>query len=215
MKLAPFIINSNELTLIYGDFTICFNLKTRRAPSPNYMSLQNDVNAKMRSILIDWLVEVHLKFKLNPETLFLTVNLVDRFLDQVQVRRSRLQLVGVTAMLLACKFEEIYAPEVNDFVYITDRAYSRQEVLDMENQMLATLDFNISVPTKFQFLNRYLKGACIDKEGYDHAFFFAERMLQEYGMLKYTPSIISASCVYLAMRHKGVDWVSALFFLCF
>lgn len=78
----------------------------------NYMDSQADINEKMRAILIDWLVEVHLKFKLVPETLYLTVNLIDRYLERVEVMRDKLQLVGVTAMLIASKYEEIYAPEV-------------------------------------------------------------------------------------------------------
>jgi hypothetical protein len=92
-------------------------------------SQQTDINEKMRAILVDWLIEVHYKFKLMPETLFLTVNLIDRFLERVDVVRTKLQLVGVTAMLIACKYEEIYAPEVRDFVYITDKAYTREEIL--------------------------------------------------------------------------------------
>jgi hypothetical protein len=86
----------------------------------------------MRAILIDWLIEVHLKFKLLPETLFLTVNLIDRFLEKAVIQRTKLQLVGVTSMLIASKYEEIYAPEVRDFVYITDKAYSKEEILKME-----------------------------------------------------------------------------------
>ena len=88
------------------------------------MLIQTDINDKMRAILIDWLVEVHLKFKLMPETLFLTHNLIDRFLAKKVVTRKNLQLVGVTAMLLASKYEEIWAPEVRDFVYISDKAYT-------------------------------------------------------------------------------------------
>ena len=88
--------------------------------SPSYMSKHADINAKMRAILIDWLVDVHLKFKLLPETLYLTVNLIDRFLEKERtIMRDKLQLVGVTAMFLACKYEEIFAPECIDFVYIT------------------------------------------------------------------------------------------------
>ena len=107
------------------------------------MERQEDINEKMRAILIDWLVEVHLKFKLVPESLYLTVNLIDRFLEKEQVNRQRLQLVGVTAMLIACKYEEIYPPIVKDFVYITDNAYTKEEILEMERKMLQTLDFNI------------------------------------------------------------------------
>ena len=72
---------------------------------------QNDINEKMRGILVDWLVDVHIKFKLRPETLFLTINLIDRYLEKVTVPRQKLQLVGVSSMLIACKYEEIYAPE--------------------------------------------------------------------------------------------------------
>lgn len=77
-----------------------------------YMALQPEINAKMRSILVDWLIEVHHKFELMPETLYLTINLVDRFLSVKVVPRRELQLVGISSMLLASKYEEIWAPEV-------------------------------------------------------------------------------------------------------
>ena len=86
---------------------------------------QNDINEKMRAILIDWLVDVHSKFKLVNETMFLTVNLIDRFLGKVQVTRQKLQLVGVTCMFIATKYEEIYPPDLRDFVYVTDKAYTK------------------------------------------------------------------------------------------
>ncbi len=97
-------------------------------PQPFYMTRQVDINEKMRAILVDWIIEVHLKFKLLPETLFLTISLIDRYLERVQIKRNNLQLVGVTAMLIASKYEEIYAPEVRDFVYITDNAYTKEEI---------------------------------------------------------------------------------------
>lgn len=83
----------------------------------------------MRAILVDWLIEVHYKFKLLPETLFLTTNLIDRYLERQPIHRTKLQLIGVTSMLIASKYEEIYAPEVKDFVYITDKAYLKEEIL--------------------------------------------------------------------------------------
>lgn len=85
---------------------------------PVYMEQnQSQINERMRSILVDWLVEVHLKFKLVPETLYLTVNLIDRFLErQPNVSRPKLQLVGVTCLLIASKYEEIYPPELRDLV---------------------------------------------------------------------------------------------------
>lgn len=95
---------------------------------PLYMENQPHINERMRSILVDWLVEVHLKFKLVPETLYLTINLIDRYLERQEVSRPRLQLVGVTSLLIASKYEEIYPPELRDLVYICDRAYTRGEV---------------------------------------------------------------------------------------
>ena len=166
------------------------------------MKNQTDINDKMRAILIDWLVEVHLKFKLMPETMYLTVNIIDRFLEKKQVIRQKLQLVGVTAMLLASKYEEIYAPEVRDFVYITDKAYTKEQILQMEATMLNTLEFRITVPTAYVFTNRFLKvaGAAADVKANHFAAYLAERMLQEHKMLAYAPSMVAAATVNVALR---------------
>ena len=96
--------------------------------SPTYLTKHVDINDKMRAILVDWLVDVHDKFKLRLETLFLTVNLIDRFLERKLVTRQKLQLVGITAFLIASKYDEIYPPEVHELVYITDNSYTHAEV---------------------------------------------------------------------------------------
>ena len=106
---------------------------------PTFMECQPHINERMRSILVDWLVEVHLKFKLVPETLYLTINLIDRYLEIKEVSRPKLQLVGVTSLLIASKYEEIYPPELRDLVYICDRAYTRSEVCGLS---LFALDCN-------------------------------------------------------------------------
>ena len=100
------------------------------------MMQQIDLNEKMRAILIDWLIEVHDKFDLMNETLFLTVNLIDRFLSKKAVLRKKLQLVGLVALLLACKYEEVSVPLVEDLVLISDRAYTRTDVLHMVKVLL-------------------------------------------------------------------------------
>lgn len=89
-------------------------------PKADYMKKQPDINDSMRTILVDWLVEVSEEYRLNGETLYLAVNYIDRFLSFMSVVRAKLQLVGATAILLASKFEEIYPPEVSEFVYICD-----------------------------------------------------------------------------------------------
>ncbi|TQE13926.1 hypothetical protein C1H46_000557 [Malus baccata] len=166
--------------------------------SPSYMAHQPDINEKMRAILIDWLIEVHYKFELMDETLFLTVNLIDRFLERQMVIRKKLQLVGVTAMLLACKYEEVSVPIVEDFVLISDKAYSRKDVLDMEKSMVNSLQFNFSVPTVYVFMRRFLKAAHSEKKLELLSFFLIELCLVEYEMLRFPPSMLAAAAIYTA-----------------
>ncbi|KAL6765689.1 B type cyclin [Haematococcus lacustris] len=182
--------------------------------SSTYMTSQADINDKMRAILVDWLVEVHLKFKLMPETLYLTINVIDRYLEQKPVTRRNLQLVGVTAMLIACKYEEIWAPEVRDFVYISDKAYSREQILAMEKVMLSTLHFNLTLPTPYNFLARNLKaaGAHLDKQVTMLASYLSELAMIDATMLKHSYSMTAAAALYVAMRSldKAVPYPKAL-----
>ncbi|GLT50826.1 hypothetical protein SLA2020_242860 [Shorea laevis] len=166
--------------------------------SPNYMVQQIDINEKMRAILIDWLIEVHYKFDLMSETLFLTVNIIDRFLSQQTVVRKKLQLVGLVAMLLACKYEEVSVPIVGDLILISDKAYNRKELLEMERLMLNTLQFNMSFPTPYVFMRRFLKAAQSNKKVELLSFFLIELALVEYEMLKFSPSLLAAAAIYTA-----------------
>ncbi|CAB1098473.1 unnamed protein product [Ectocarpus sp. CCAP 1310/34] len=168
-----------------------------------YMDSQPNVNERMRSILIDWLVEVHLKFKLVPDTLYLTVYLIDKYLELETVTRQNLQLVGVTAMLLASKYEEIYPPQIRDLVFITDRAYNRDQILEMESTMASALQFRLTVPTIYCFLLRYLKAAHADKKIVQLSCYVAERMLQEVSMLDYLPSVVACCAIYVARKNMG------------
>ncbi len=172
-------------------------------PTYGFMKIQPDVNDRMRGILIDWLIEVHLKFKLIPETLYLTVNLIDRYLEIEVAKRDKLQLIGVTAMLIACKYEEIYPPEVKDFVYITDNAYSKKEIMDMEYKMLKKFEFNVTVISSYRFIERFIK-LSQDSEA---IFFLSQYMLElalvEYKMVKYRPSMVASGAIYLAHKIMG------------
>lgn len=170
---------------------------------PDYMSDQLDITERMRGILIDWMVEVHVKFKLLTETMFLSVNLVDRFLSIKPVTRTKLQLVGITAMLLASKYEEIYSPEVRDFIHISDGAYEREEVLKMERILLTTMDFNLSATTPLHFLRRFSKASKSDSRTHTLSKYLSELVLTEYNMMKYLPSQIAASAVYIARCMTG------------
>ncbi|CAD5330042.1 unnamed protein product [Arabidopsis thaliana] len=182
----------------------------------DYMAQQFDISDKMRAILIDWLIEVHDKFELMNETLFLTVNLIDRFLSKQAVARKKLQLVGLVALLLACKYEEVSVPIVEDLVVISDKAYTRTDVLEMEKIMLSTLQFNMSLPTQYPFLKRFLKAAQSDKKLEILASFLIELALVDYEMVRYPPSLLAATAVYTAQCtiHGFSEWNSTCEFHC-
>lgn len=202
---AAFVAYVNDIHAHHRDTEVA------KTASFGYMSHQTDVNEKMRAILIDWLLEVHLKFKLLPESLYLTVNLIDRFLERKPVMRQKLQLVGVTAMLLASKYEEIYPPEVKDFVFITSNAYTHEEILAMEAAMLNTLRFELYAPTSFVFMNRYCRVADADATVRNLAQYCVERTLQEYSALRFKQSEIAAAAVNVALRTAGTTgWTEDL-----
>lgn len=176
------------------------NRETLFRPTCDYMDDQKDINARMRSILINWLIEVHEKFRLRSPTLYLTVSIVDRFLSKVQVSRSKLQLVGCVAMLLASKFEEIYPPEVQDFVYIADSAYTREEILAMESTVIRALGWEMSVVTPHSFANRFLQLCGSSEWEQIYTYYLLELALVEYRMIKYNPSELAAAAVHLSLK---------------
>ncbi|PKA47285.1 Cyclin-A1-1 [Apostasia shenzhenica] len=179
--------------------------ETKKRPSMDFMErVQEDINANMRAILIDWLVEVAEEYRLVPDTLYLTVNYIDRYLSDNKINRQRLQLLGVACMLIAAKYEEICAPQVEEFCYITDNTYFKDEVLQMEANVLKFLKFEMTSPTAKCFLRRFVRVAqCSDEVPSSLqleflANYLAELSLLEYSMLCHSPSRIAAASVFLA-----------------
>ncbi|CAI9115443.1 OLC1v1016345C1 [Oldenlandia corymbosa var. corymbosa] len=178
----------------------------KKRPSTDFMErVQKDINANMRAILIDWLVEVAEEYRLVPETLYLTVNYIDRYLSGNVMDRQRLQLLGVACMMIASKYEEICAPQVEEFCYITDNTYFKDEVLEMESAVLNYLKFEMTAPTVKCFLRRFVRAAqgMVVHEAQSLqleclANYIAELSLLEYSMLCYAPSLIAASTIFLA-----------------
>ena len=199
---------SNPLALSYYACDIYDNLlrsESSSLPAPNYMLDQPDINYKMRAILVDWLISVHMKFKLLPETLFLCVNLIDRYLSKKEIERKYLQLVGVCALLIASKYEEIYPPLLNDFLYITDQAYTADQLLKMEIDMLGTLGFGVTVPSALRFLERWGKLVALEERNMFLGKYLTELALVEYHMIKYKPSVLALAAVYLTMKIVKAD----------
>ena len=156
---------------------------------PGYLDGQSEILPKMRSVLIDWLIGVHLQFHLLQETLYTTVAIIDRYLQveigRGSVTRNKLQLVGVAAMLVAAKYEEIYAPEVKDFVYITDRAYTEREILKMEIKILSVLNFDLGRPLPLHFLRRASKAGGVEAITHTLAKYESSQILKKYSTNSY------------------------------
>ena len=188
--------------------TIYYNLlKEEECPSmislknnKNFMTEQKEINAKMRSILIDWLIDVHFKFGFTDETLFLSVSIIDRYISVSQISRSHFQLLGITALMIACKHEEIDLPKIDDFIYITDHAYVKNEVLKMEYDILNKLNFSFLYPSPIKFYEYLSLHFNFDKKMHMMGKYLLETFLLDVKNFKYKPSIISCACAYIVMK---------------
>ncbi|KAK3019674.1 hypothetical protein RJ639_003218 [Escallonia herrerae] len=205
----------NELAVVeyVEDIYKFYKLAEHENRAHDYLDSQPEINDRMRSILVDWLTEVHHKFELMPETFYLTVNILDRYLSAERVPRKELQLVGISAMLMASKYEEIWAPEVNDFVRISDSAYTHEQVLLMEKRILGALEWNLTVPTPYVFLVRFIKASFFEpKVNGEYGYFLAELGMMNYVSVLYCPSLVAASAVYAARctLNKSPVWNETL-----
>ncbi|XP_059395443.1 cyclin-A1 [Carassius carassius] len=182
-------------------------------PKPGYMRKQPDITNCMRVILVDWLVEVGEEYKLCSETLYLAVNYLDRFLSCMSVLRGKLQLVGTAAVLLAAKYEEVYPPEVDEFVYITDDTYTKKQLLRMEQHLLRVLAFDMTAPTVHQFLMQYTLEGHICARTVNLALYLSELSLLEVDpFVQYLPSKTAAAAYCLAnYTLNGVLWPENLY----
>ena len=176
------------------------NFIEKKGINNKYMKNQNEINPEMRSILNNWLIEVHDKFNFNEQTLFVCINLIDRYLSIKKIERSNYQLVGICALLIACKHEEINLPNPKDFLFITENAYSSEQLYKMEYDILNSINFEVLIPTQLDFylylsykfdlsekedlLGKYLLNIC----------------LIDYNLIKYSFSIIACSCLYISMK---------------
>ncbi|XP_029967002.1 G2/mitotic-specific cyclin-B2 isoform X2 [Salarias fasciatus] len=178
-------------------------LEVQQAVRPDYMR-GYEITGAMRALLVDWLVQVHSRFQLLQETLFLTVAVLDRFLQVQPVSRRKLQLVGVASMLVACKYEETFSPTAGDFAYITDGAFTAAQVLTMEQLILTALRFRLGRPLPLHFLRRNSK---CDVERHTLAKYLMELTLLDYELVQYRPSEVAAASLCLSqLLLAGLPW---------
>jgi hypothetical protein len=184
-------------------------LEIATLPNADYMEHQEDLEWKMRGILVDWLIEVHTRFHLLPETLFLAVNIIDRFLSTKVVQLDRLQLVGVTAMFIASKYEEVLSPHVANFKHVADDGFSEQEILSAERYVLTALNYDLSYPNPMNFLRRISKADNYDIQTRTLGKYLMEISLLDHRFMNYLPSHVAAASMYLArlILERG-EWVS-------
>ncbi|TYZ57058.1 hypothetical protein PybrP1_010710 [[Pythium] brassicae (nom. inval.)] len=182
-------------------------------PESTYIgSYQTDINEKMRTILVDWLVEVGEEYDLDSQTFHKAVNLVDRCLTKFKINRKQFQLLGCACMMIAAKFEEVYGPNVEEFVYISDQTYTAEEMLEMESKVLQALEYRIASTTCYGFIRRYTAAGCLNEKQSALVMYLSDFALLHYRLLKYRPSQIAASAVYLArvMTGEKEPWTPTL-----
>lgn len=166
----------------------------------NFLDGHKEITHKMRTILIDWINEVHHQFKLEIDTYHMTVSLIDRYLQKVKsVPKKKLQLVGVTAMFVASKYEELFPPEIHDFVFITDDTYQKYQILEMEKEMVKVLDFKLGKPLPTHFLRRFSKAAKASDVNHVLAKYLIELASVDYSTAHYKPSEIAAAALYISL----------------
>lgn len=196
----------------YGDeiFAYMRELEIKMLPNAHYMDNQAEIQWSMRSVLMDWLIQVHNRFSLLPETLFLCVNYIDRFLSCKIVSLGKLQLVGATAIFVAAKYEEINCPSVGEIVYMVDGGYTVDEILKAERFMLSMLQFELGWPGPMSFLRRISKADDYDLETRTLAKYFLEVTIMDERFVGSPPSYVAAGahCLSRLMLKKG-EWSPA------
>ena len=196
-------LRNPQYVVEYSSEIMSFLKSTEKINLPDYSSdfiKRSNISEKARRILIDWLISVHFKFELLPETLYLTINLIDRVISLNKVSLHEFQLLGVAAMLIASKYEEIYAPEIRDFIYITGRTITKKQILDMESTILNLLNFDILIVSPYLFLNRYHFITKCDLQTYHLATMLLEISFLDINFMKHPSSLISATVLYLARK---------------
>ncbi len=169
---------------------------------PNYFVFQHEINSKMRSILIDWLLDVHHKFNFKQETLYMTIYIIDTFLSKKLIQRKRFQLLGITSLIISTKFHEIFIRRMSDYALITDNAYTIDDIKKMEEEITKTLNFNFLFPSSLSFFEIISKKIGISEDINKCKFgeFLIDSFLIDFKSLYYSYSTIACASSYIVMK---------------
>ncbi|KAI9820994.1 MAG: hypothetical protein M1832_003466 [Thelocarpon impressellum] len=205
---------SLDVTMVaeYGEeiFAYYKELEMKMLPDAQYMDGQAEIQWPMRAVLVEWIMQVHHRFNLLPETLFHCVNLIDRFLSLKVVSLGKLQLVGATAIFISSKYEEVNCPSVAEIAYMVDGGYTEDEILKAERFMLSMLQFELGWPGPMSFLRRISKADDYDAEIRTLAKYFLEVASMDERFVALPASLVAAAshCLARLMLRKG-DWTAA------
>lgn len=180
-------------------------------PNPDYMESQNEITWEMRQTLVDWLLQAHLRYHMIPETIWIAINIVDRFLSKRVVSLAKLQLVGIASLFIAAKYEEIMAPSVDEFVAMAENGFTREEVLKGERIILQSLGFHIShYCSPYSWMRKISRADDYDLQTRTLCKFLTEVTLLDHRFLRAKPSLVAAVGMYSSRIMLGGDWVSNL-----
>lgn len=182
-------------------YNYLYDLEAAQSIKKHFLEHHFEITAKMRSVLIDWLNEVHFQFQLQSETFYMCIGLIDRYLECARLtKRKQLQLVGCTALFIASKYEDMFPPNISDFVYITDHTYTERQICEMEKTICKALDFQLGRPLPIHFLRRYSKAANVNGLHHLMSKYFLELITVEYSMAHYKPSEVAAASLLLTLH---------------
>lgn len=172
--------------------------------TPNYNNIfliQKSINNNTRSILIDWLIHIHYKMELHPETLYLSINIIDLYTEKQRFDLVNYQLIGITSLFIASKYEEIYSPELNDFVYVVRKIYTKEDIIHMEYLICKELKFDFMFNSSFRFLSYYyMLSGDTNIKTLHLAQLFLETAMLSVDIMKYNASLRASSALFMARK---------------
>ena len=174
------------------------------------INIQIDIKYQMRCILIDWIISLQNKFFKKSSTLFLTINLIDRYLSKKSIHRTKFQLLGVTSLFIAFKYEEIYMKNINDFIDLTARAFDKAEILSMEKTIINLVEFNLDLPLSNDFFDLLSTVYKFDKKEYNFGCFLLEAFLLDINCCKYKQSQIGLATCFIILRLRQMKRINPI-----
>ena len=187
-------------------------------PNPMYMDSQKELTWTLRGILVHWLIQVHAYLGLMPETLFLTVNVIDHVLSARVVSLAKLLLVGITSLFISSKVEEVMSPPIVRFLNCTATSYTRDGMLQAERYVLKTLKWNLSYANPIYFLQRVSRADDHNVKARTIAQYLIEISCLEWRLLSAPHSLLAAAAIWLAcLILNNETWVhhSTSFIMCY